>query len=157
MEDHLICGLINWLHEQWKGQIIQNFFLNHCKKKKQTDFFCIENTKRIIKVVHNGLWPCNLFNFLSWWLEEGFWGLMTEMNHRGLPWWSSGYESTCQCRGHRFDAWSRKIPHAAGQLSLCATSAGPDPRACTRDEKAHPHPSETRNNEDPVQPNILKE
>ena len=21
----------------------------------------------------------------------------------GLPWWHSGWESTCQCRGHRFD------------------------------------------------------
>ena len=23
----------------------------------------------------------------------------------GLPWWSSGQESTFQCRGHRFDPW----------------------------------------------------
>ena len=23
-----------------------------------------------------------------------------------LPWWSSGYESACHCRGHRFDPWS---------------------------------------------------
>ena len=35
----------------------------------------------------------------------------------GLPWWNSGQESTCQCRGHRFDPWPRKIPHAAEQLS----------------------------------------
>ena len=42
--------------------------------------------------------------------------------NRGLPWWSSGYESTCQCRGHRFNPWSRKIPHAAGQLSLRAAT-----------------------------------
>ena len=26
----------------------------------------------------------------------------------------------CQCRGHRFDFWSRKIPCAMGQPSLCA-------------------------------------
>ena len=38
---------------------------------------------------------------------------------RGLPWWSSGCESTCQCRKHRFDPWSRKILHATGQLDLC--------------------------------------
>ena len=31
-----------------------------------------------------------------------------------LPWWSDGWESTCQGRGHRFDPWPRKIPHAAG-------------------------------------------
>ena len=34
----------------------------------------------------------------------------------GLPWWSRGQESACQCRGHRFNPWSRKISHAAGQL-----------------------------------------
>ena len=28
----------------------------------------------------------------------------------GLPWWFSGKESACQCRRHRFDPWSRKIP-----------------------------------------------
>ena len=36
--------------------------------------------------------------------------------------WSSGEESSCQCRGHRFDPWSRKIPHASKQLSPCATA-----------------------------------
>ena len=25
-------------------------------------------------------------------------------------------ESACQCRSHRFDRWSRKIPHAMGKL-----------------------------------------
>ena len=29
-----------------------------------------------------------------------------------LPWWVRGKESACQCRGHRFDPWFRKIPHA---------------------------------------------
>ena len=41
---------------------------------------------------------------------------------RGLPWCSNGKESTCQCRGHRFNPRSRKIPHALGQLSPCATT-----------------------------------
>ena len=35
---------------------------------------------------------------------------------RGLPWWRSGWESACQCRGRGFEPWSRKIPHAAEQL-----------------------------------------
>ena len=30
-----------------------------------------------------------------------------------------------QCRGHRFDPWSRKIPHATEQLSPCATAIEP--------------------------------
>ena len=34
----------------------------------------------------------------------------------GLPWWHSGWESACQCRGHGFEPWSGRIPHAAEQL-----------------------------------------
>ena len=41
--------------------------------------------------------------------------------HRGLHWWSSSKEFACQCRRHRFNPWSRKIPHAAEQLSPCST------------------------------------
>ena len=29
---------------------------------------------------------------------------------RGLPWWLSGKESTCQCRRHGFNPWVRKLP-----------------------------------------------
>ena len=36
-------------------------------------------------------------------------------NRIGLPWWYSGWESACQCRGHGFEPWSGKIPHAAEQ------------------------------------------
>ena len=31
----------------------------------------------------------------------------------------------CQCRGHRYKPWSRNIPHAAEQLSPCATTTEP--------------------------------
>ena len=30
-----------------------------------------------------------------------------------------------QCRGHGFEPWSRKIPHATEQLSPCATTTEP--------------------------------
>ena len=43
----------------------------------------------------------------------------------GLPWWHSGWESACQCRGHGFEPWSGKISHAAEQLSPCATATEP--------------------------------
>ena len=43
----------------------------------------------------------------------------------GHPWWYSGLESACQCRGHGFDPWSRKIPHAEEQQSLCTTTSNP--------------------------------
>ena len=31
----------------------------------------------------------------------------------GLPWWHSGWESACQCRGHGLEPWSGRILHAA--------------------------------------------
>ena len=43
----------------------------------------------------------------------------------GLPWWHSGWESACQCRGHGFEPWSGKIPHAAERLGPWATIAEP--------------------------------
>ena len=43
----------------------------------------------------------------------------------GLPWWRSGWESACQCRGHGFEPWSGKIPHAAEQLGPWATTTEP--------------------------------
>ena len=36
----------------------------------------------------------------------------------GIHWWSSGKESTNKFKGHGFDPWSGKIPHAMEQLSL---------------------------------------
>jgi len=39
--------------------------------------------------------------------------------NEGLPWWYSG------CRGNGFNPWSRKIPHAMEQLSMCATTNEP--------------------------------
>ena len=42
-----------------------------------------------------------------------------------LPWRSSGHKPACQCRGLWSDPWSGKIPHAAEQLSPCATTAEP--------------------------------
>ena len=62
----------------------------------------------------------------------------------GLPWWSSGWESLWQCRGHGFDSWSRKISHARVQLvhvpqllSPCAATTeawAPRPPAPQREE-----------------------
>ena len=51
--------------------------------------------------------------------------IYTKMSVLGLPWWRSGWESACQCRGHRFMPWSRNIPHAAEQLGPWATTTEP--------------------------------
>ena len=63
----------------------------------------------------------------------------------GLPWWRSGWESACQCRGHGFEPWSGKIPHAAEQLGPWATITEParlepvlrDRRGCNSERPAH--------------------
>ena len=63
----------------------------------------------------------------------------------GLPWWRSGWESACQCRGHGFEPWSGKIPHAAEQLGPWATTTEParlelvlrSKRGCNSERPAH--------------------
>ena len=52
-------------------------------------------------------------------------GFFPKNNPRGLPWWRSGWESACRCRGHGFEPWSGKIPHAAEQLGPWATTTEP--------------------------------
>ena len=42
-----------------------------------------------------------------------------------LSWWSSGWESACQCRGHGFCPWSGKILHAVEKLSPCTKTTEP--------------------------------
>ena len=51
--------------------------------------------------------------------------LCFKINATGLPWWRSGWESACQCRGHGFEPWSGKIPHAAEWLGPWATITEP--------------------------------
>ena len=43
----------------------------------------------------------------------------------GFPGWLNGEESTHQCRRQGFDPWSGRIPQAAEQLGLCATTTEP--------------------------------
>ena len=68
-----------------------------------------------------------------------------------LPWWRSGWESACQCRGHGFDPWSGKIPHATERLSPCATTAEPvrlEPVHCSK--RGHHNEKLACSNEDPT-------
>ena len=37
----------------------------------------------------------------------------------GFPGDSVVKKSVCQCKGHGFDPWAGKTPHATEQLSLC--------------------------------------
>ena len=55
----------------------------------------------------------------------------------GLPWWSSGWESTCQGRGHRFDLWAEKIPCASGHLRPSDTATKPKCQEPVSHEASH--------------------
>jgi len=71
-------------------------------------------------------------------------------------------ESTCQCRRHGFNSWSRKIPPASEQQSPCPTTTKPVLQSwraatteayvpwslCSQLEKS------LGSNEDPAQPKI---
>ena len=59
---------------------------------------------------------CN--KILTWILK--IWCYVKEVTHQKPNVRLSGKESACQCRGHRFNPWSKKIPHAKEQLSPCA-------------------------------------
>ena len=89
--------------------------------------------------------------------------LITEfrMTQAGLSWWYSGQESACQCRGHRIDPWSGRIPHATEQLSLCATTTEPtlqSPGATTTEASAPYSPcSITRNHHNEKPGHLHKE
>ena len=70
-----------------------------------------------------------------------------------LPWWCSSKESTCQCRGHRFDPWSGNIPHATGPLIPRAptTEARVPWRLCsTREATATRSPLTTTREQPPL-------
>ena len=45
--------------------------------------------------------------------------------NNGLPWWLSCEEYAFQCRRHRFNPWSRRIPPVTEQLSPCSTTTEP--------------------------------
>ena len=93
-------------------------------------------------------WPSLLVGGVSWWqvpVLKGLWHKALKRNthtrencqtlnvviyilkneKEGFPWWRSGWESACQCRGHGFEPWSRKIPHAVEQLGPCTTTTEP--------------------------------
>ena len=75
------------------------------------------------RVLPGGGWCDHWIRAPSRETEERAWGckrLRTWKSSAGLPSWLSGKESACQCRGHRFDPWSGKIPHAVEQLHPCA-------------------------------------
>ena len=73
------------------------------------------------------LWPTKQFES---WLD-----IDSEISPWRFPWWRSGWESACQCRGHGFEPWSGKIPYATEQLGPWATTTEParlEPVLCNK-------------------------
>ena len=62
--------------------------------------------------------------------------------NNGLPWGLNCEEYAFQCRRHRFNARSRRIPYVTEQLSLCSTTTEPvlQSRRATATESARPRP-----------------
>ena len=71
-----------------------------------------------------GLHKSSVWNNTGVWLEQRL-STSLKILRKGLPWWRSGWESACQCRGHGFGPWSGKIPHAAEWLGPWATTTEP--------------------------------
>ena len=93
------------------------------------------------------------------WTKKKMWYICTQWNtiqHQkrrksGPPWWFSGWESTCQFRGPRFDPWSGKIPYALGQLNTCAA----DYRGCSLGALLCNKRKPVFSIKDPVRPKII--
>ena len=108
-------------------------------------------------------WECNWTNFG----ESNMTLSIKTLNRPAyrLPWWSSGWESACQCSGHEFNLWSRKIPHAKEQLSPRTKLRKPvhlEPvlhnrrSRCNEKPKHHPKRKPWVSNEDPEETKINK-
>ena len=99
----------------------------------------------------------NLRNRMEGWIkktQEMFNKNLEEIKNKqwwGLPWWRSGWDFACQRRGHGFEPWYGKIPHATEQLSSCTTTTEPElwspwattteartPRACAPQQEKPP-------------------
>ena len=73
--------------------------------------------------------------------------------HWGLPWWRSGWDSTCWCKGYGFMPRSRKIPHAVKQLGPWAMAAEPArPEPVLRNGRGHnsERPAYRKKNKNPI-------
>ena len=99
----------------------------------------------ILEKFNSFLWNCKYTYHMT--QQSNCW-VFTKINKNrdlGLPWWCSGWESACQCRGHGFEPWSGKIPHAAEQLGPWATITDParlepvlrNKRGCDSERPAH--------------------
>ena len=87
----------------------------------------LSSTSEQLPLVHT---KCAINGRSSWKTVWPQWSIedtkfLRKISQTGLPWWRSGWESACQCRGHGFEPRSGNIPHAAEQLGPWATITEP--------------------------------
>ena len=92
----------------------------------QSSRFSITTLLLIVKVIkfHNFI-PAPVLSTVRWDRKIGQKAESSKLRRvttDGLPCRLSGKESACQCKRHRFDPWSGKIPCAKEQLSPRATT-----------------------------------
>lgn len=68
---------------------------------------------------------------------------LLKMQNSRLPWQSSGWESTSQCRGHRFHLCSGRIPHATWQLRPYIRTTNPVLQSLRDAQKQSPRAAAT--------------
>ena len=101
-----------WRHHSWNFPNMVKEIVNQVQEAQRVQYRINPRTKR----------PRHILIKLS------------KIKYRA-PWWSSGSESACQCRRHRFKPWSGKIPHATAELGPWATTTEPahlEPVLCNR-------------------------
>ena len=143
MSSNLFTGW-NYCHSDLKNSKYMIFWIFSCCRKlheKQYNERSLEEGLKILENVTGGHVPSlkadlhgksNSNQKFTWWvwnqnieLEKLNIYYQTKILFWGLPWWCSGWEFACRFRGHGFEPWSGRIPHAAERLGPWATAAEP--------------------------------
>ena len=122
----------SWSPRDVPFSIANGIWLNLFGKIYEINFLGVEQIElliwKILDIINSDIW--------SLWRPKP-WPSVLKLQHQvtrrafktqivgGYPWWSSGWESTSQHKGHKFDPCSGKIPYASEQLSPFATTTEP--------------------------------
>ena len=90
-----------------------------CRKPRHTQPFIPKSLSLLLSVLPQEIYLLSLFPSI-------------------LPWWPSDRESACQCRRHRFNPWSEKIPWRNGNPLQYSYLENPTVRGAWR-ATAHGH------------------
>ena len=103
LKSHAHCSTI---HHSQNRKHPKCLSVNECIESVTEFYHVTTNTVSIINIKHKNIKHKHKASLGNYFLNVII----------GLPWWSSGKESTSQYRGHGVKPWSGKIPHATEQL-----------------------------------------